>query len=300
LTLSVQGSAILFGVTASIHLGTSSFTATGWNGSFYPAGMQPRDYLSFYAEHFDSVEVDSTFYACPSVNTVSGWFAKTPDNFIFSVKVPQTITHDKVLVDCQPEWKEFLDTMSILGAKLGPIVFQFPFFSRGIFQDRHEFLDRFVPFLKKLPADHKFAVEVRNRNWLDVEFANFLRDHKIAQVLQDRSWMLNPSELKFDPVTADWTYIRWLGNRKEIEAITQIWDKIVVDRTEELSSWVDFCYQTRKRGITVYAYANNHYQGHGPATVQQFIELWHNKGLPEIRKTPGVRKPIVAQRTLFS
>jgi uncharacterized protein YecE (DUF72 family) len=111
--------------------------------------------------------------------------------------------------------------------------------------------------------------------------------------------MPKPSELKFDPVTADWTYIRWLGNRKEIEAVTQIWDKIVVDRTEELSSWVDFCYQIRKRGVTVYAYANNHYQGHGPATVQQFIEIWRNRGLPEIRKTPGVRKPIVAQRTLF-
>jgi hypothetical protein len=62
--------AILFAVTASIRLGTSSFTATGWNGSFYPSGVQSRDYLSFYAEHFDSVEVDSAFYACPSVNTV--------------------------------------------------------------------------------------------------------------------------------------------------------------------------------------------------------------------------------------
>jgi uncharacterized protein YecE (DUF72 family) len=261
--------------------------------------MQSRDYLNFYAEHFDSVEVDSTFYACPSVSTVKGWNSKTPDNFIFAVKVPQTITHDKILVDCDSELKEFLDTMGILGTKLGPIVFQFPFFSRGIFRDRHEFLDRLVPFLKKLPVDHKFAVELRNKNWLDAELANFLRDHQIALVLQDRSWMPNPSELKFDPITADWTYVRWLGNRKEIEAMTQSWDKVVVDRTEELSSWVDFCYQIRKRGVTVYAYANNHFQGHGPATIKQFIGLWREKGLPEIGKTPTV-KPIVAkQHTLF-
>jgi uncharacterized protein YecE (DUF72 family) len=252
--------------------------------------MQSRDYLSFYAEHFDSVEVDSTFYACPSVNTVSGWFAKTPDNFIFSVKVPQTITHDKVLVDCQPELKQFLDTMGFLGTKLGPIVFQFPFFSRGIFKDRREFMDRLVPFLSKLPADHKFALEVRNKNWLDAELANLLRAHKIALVLQDRSLMPGPAELKFDPITADWTYIRWLGNRKGIEAITQTWDKVVIDRTEELSSWVDFCYQVRKRGVIVYAYANNHYQGHGPATIASFVKLWNGKGLPEIEKRPGVFK----------
>jgi uncharacterized protein YecE (DUF72 family) len=251
--------AILSAVTPSIHLGTSSFTATGWNGSFYPSGMPSRDYLSFYAEHFDSVEVDSTFYACPSVNTVKGWNSKTPDNFIFSVKIPQSITHDKVLVDCDSELKEFLGTMGILGPKLGPIVFQFPFFSRGSFQDRHEFLDRLVPFLKKLPTDQKFALELRNKNWLDAELAGLLGDHKIALVLQDRSWMPDPAEVRFDPITAGWTYIRWLGNRKEIEAVTQTWDKVVVDRRKELSNWVDFCHQIERRGVIVYAYANNHY-----------------------------------------
>jgi uncharacterized protein YecE (DUF72 family) len=268
-------------------LGTSSFTASGWEGSFYPRGLKSSDYLTFYAEHFDSVEVDSTFYACPSVKTVSGWFSKTPDNFTFSVKVPKTITHERVLVDCDSELKEFLDTMGILGTKLGPIVFQFPFFGRGIFRDRHEFLDRLVPFLKKLPADRKFALELRNKNWLDAELANLLRDHRIALVLQDRSWMPDPSEMKFDPITTDWTYIRWLGDRKGIEAMTQSWDKVVVDRKQELSSWVDFCYQISKRGVTVYAYANNHYQGHGPATISKFIELWSEKGLPEIGKRPS-------------
>jgi uncharacterized protein YecE (DUF72 family) len=186
--------------------------------------------------------------------------------------------------------------MWILGTKLGPIVFQFPFFSRGTFRDRHEFLDRLLPFLKKLPADHKFAVELRNKAWLDTELANLLRDHRIALVLQDRSWMPNPSELKFDPITADWTYIRWLVNREEIEAVTQTSDKVVVDRVQELSSWVDFCYQIKNRGVTVYAYANNHYQGHGPATISKFVELWAEKGLPKIGKRPSaIRQPRLFQ-----
>jgi uncharacterized protein YecE (DUF72 family) len=117
---------------------------------------------------------------------------RTPNGFVFSVKVPQTITHDKVLVGCDAEIAEFLETMDILGEKLGPIIFQFPFFNRSIFPDRHAFTDRLVPFLKKLPADHKFGIEIRNRDWLNAEFADLSRHHQIALVLQDRSWMPNP------------------------------------------------------------------------------------------------------------
>ena len=140
-----------------ILLGTSSFTASGWAGSFYPKGMRPADYLTFYAQHFPAVEVDSTFYACPSVQTVSNWAGRTPEGFTFAVKVPQSITHEKALAGCDAELAEFLRTMDILGSKLGPIVFQFPFFNKSAFQDRHEFLDRLVPFLAKLPS----CVQVR-------------------------------------------------------------------------------------------------------------------------------------------
>jgi uncharacterized protein YecE (DUF72 family) len=270
----------------AILLGTSSFTATGWDGSFYPRGMRSADYLTFYAEHFHTVEVDSTFYACPAARTVSNWAARTPDDFIFSVKVPQTITHEKVLFDCDAELKQFLETMDILGKKLGPIVIQLPFFSGNVFRDRRGFRDRLVPFLKRLPAAYKFAIEIRNRAWLDGDLANLLRDYSVALVLQDRSRMPSPSELSFDPITADWTYIRWLGDRKSIEAQTAKWDKTVVDRRSELRSWVDYCDQIRKRGVLIYAYANNHFGGHAPATIAQFRDLWRSKGLPEIEKKP--------------
>lgn len=273
---------------APILLGTSSFTATGWEGSFYPKGLRSADYLPFYAQHFHTVEIDATYYACPSVQTVRNWASRTPDGFIFSVKVPQVITHEKVLVNCEAELQQFLETMHLLGEKLGPVVFQFPFFHREVFRDRHEFTDRLVPFLKKLPHGHKVAVEIRNRNWLDAEFANLLRDHKIALVLQDRSWMPSPSELKFDLITADWTYIRWLGDRKAIEERTTIWDKTITDRTDELAMWVDFCYQIMKRGVLVHAYANNHFAGHGPATIEMFRSIWQKRGygaLPRPQRT---------------
>jgi uncharacterized protein YecE (DUF72 family) len=72
-----------------IFLGTSSFTATGWQGSFYPKGMRSRDFLSFYASQFQTVEIDSTFYGTPSAATVTSWNQKTPPDFTFAVKVPQ-------------------------------------------------------------------------------------------------------------------------------------------------------------------------------------------------------------------
>jgi uncharacterized protein YecE (DUF72 family) len=282
-----------------IHLGTSSFTATGWEGSFYPRGLKSSDYLAYYAEHFDSVEVDSTYYACPTAKTVVNWFAKTPDNFIFSVKVPQTITHDKVLVDCDTEWKEFLDTMGLLQHKLGPVVFQFPHFNRAVFRDREPFMQRLVAFLKRLPKDHKFAVELRNKDWLDGDLAYVLARFRVAVVLQDRSWMADPLTLKFDPITSDFTYVRWLGNRKEIEAMVERWDKVVVDRDEELRQWVDLFFKTTKRGITVYAYANNHYQGHGPATIRRVAEFWRERGLPDIAKQFAPKPSRDVQRRLF-
>lgn len=272
-----------------ILLGTSSFTASGWEKSFYPKGMRSADYLPYYAEHFHTVEVDSTFCACPAARTVSNWASRTPQNFIFSVKVPQTITHEKVLVDCHAEFKEFLETMNLLGTKLGPIIFQFPFFNRSAFQNRHDFLDRLIPFLKHLPSGYKFAIELRNRTRLDADLAGLLRDYKLALVLQDRTWMPNPSELDFDAITTDWTYIRWLGDRKSIEQQTATWDRTVIDRTSELKSWVDYCDQIRKRGVLIYAYANNHFGGHGPATIQQFRDLWRSKGLPEIQKPQPLR-----------
>jgi uncharacterized protein YecE (DUF72 family) len=278
-----------------IYLGTSSFTATGWAGSFYPKGLKSAEYLAYYAEHFNTVEIDSTFYACPSPSTVNGWAQKTPDDFIFSVKVPQTITHEKVLVDCDSEFEQFVQTMSILESKLGAMVLQFPYFSSDL--TPVQFQSRLKAFLKNMPSGYKLAVEIRNKSWLNDRLADVLREYKVALVLQDREWMPMPTELaeSFDPITTDWTYIRWLGDRKGIEQITKTWDKTVVDRTSKLSSWVDFCQQVQRRGVTIFAYANNHFGGHAPATVRQFRELWSAKGLPAL---PEPRK--IQQRTSLS
>jgi uncharacterized protein YecE (DUF72 family) len=260
-----------------VRIGTSAFTAAGWEGSFYPKGLPAKDQLSYYAQHFDTVEVDSTYYRIPALSTVKGWAAKTPAGFIFAAKVPQIITHEKVLVDSAGDLKEFLKVMSALGEKLGPLLFQFPYFNIKAFASVNDFLARLVPFLKTLPKGQPFAVEIRNKNWLVPAFVEALRSRGIALALIDQSWMPRPAQWfeKFDPITANFTYVRWLGDRKGIEEQTKVWDRTIVDRGTELSEWAGILGKVAKRQIQIYAYANNHYAGHGPATVEAFRKLWN-------------------------
>jgi uncharacterized protein YecE (DUF72 family) len=266
-----------------ILLGTSSFTATGWQGSFYPKGLRPADYLSYYAQHFDTVEIDSTFYATPNVSVVRSWNAKTPEGFLFAAKVPQEITHKRVLKDCDEEFKVFLTTMEALGEKLGPLLFQFGKFDKYEFKSLDDFLARLVPFLKRLPKGHKFAVEIRNKDWLVPKLADVLREHGVALTLIDQGWMPRPCETKdkFDLITADFTYVRWLGDRKGIEEKTTTWDKVIVDRQGDLSEWVSLLKKIQERRIMILAFANNHYAGFGPGTVDLFRRLWGDDALPK-------------------
>jgi uncharacterized protein YecE (DUF72 family) len=183
---------------------------------------------------------------------------RLPQLFLFAVKVPQVITHEKVLVDCDAEFNEFIEVMDNPGDKLGPLLLQFGFFNSTVFRGVNDFLARLKPFLKKLPRDHKFAVEIRNKAWLVAPFIETLREHGVALALIDQSWMPGAAQWfeKFDPITADFTYVRWLGDRKAIEQQTKVWDKIIVDRSQELSEWADVLGKVYQRKVQIYTYAN--------------------------------------------
>src|SRR5208337_1313431 len=147
--------------------------------------------------------------------------------------------------------------------------FQFGYFNQKAFKTQADFLAVLKPFLKKLPVGYQFALEIRNKNWINAEFADALAERSIALALIDQSWVPRPWELKekFDLVTTDFAYVRWLGDRHGIEKITRVWDRTVVDRTEGLSNWVEI-FKTmvaNKRILKVFAFSNNHYGGSGPA-----------------------------------
>lgn len=242
--------------------------------------MKPSEYLGYYATQFDTVEVDSTFYRSPSEQVVKGWYRKTPAGFLFAAKVPQIITHEKVLRDCDEDLKQFLQAMDCLDEKLGPLLFQFGYFNKKAFPDVKEFLARLGPFLKKLPKGYRFVVEIRNKNWLVPEFVDTVRACQVALALVDHVWMPRPRQLfqNFDPITADFAYVRWIGDRKGIEEKTKTWNKIILDRGPDLAEWVEVLKPVHKRKIQILAFANNHYAGYGPGTIEQFRELWQRAG----------------------
>jgi uncharacterized protein YecE (DUF72 family) len=274
-----------------LRLGTSSFTAEGWEKSFYPTGMQSRDYLFYYATQFDTLEVDATFYRVPAVSTVKGWDAKTPADFLFALKTPQEITHERVLVDADSTMNEFLRVTEPLGEKLGVILLQFPYFNKKAFAGPTEFLARLKTFLEKLPSDRRFAVEIRNKFWLGPPLFDLLRKHNAALALIDHPWMPRPREwfTKGDAVTTDFTYIRWLGDRKGIEELTKTWDKTIVDRTRDLEDWVEACRNFMKRKIRVFAFANNHYGGYAPDTLRIFEKLMEKEKSQVVAGVTGKR-----------
>jgi uncharacterized protein YecE (DUF72 family) len=146
--------------------------------------------------------------------TVEQWRDRTPKGFIFAAKVPQVVTHQKVLIDTESDLKAFLGVMDLLGDKLGPLLLQFPYFNKKAFRGVGFFIERLVPFLKTLPKRYKWAVEVRNKGWLSEKMYSVLRQHGVALALVDHAWMPRPHEYfeMGDPVTADFTYIRWLGD----------------------------------------------------------------------------------------
>jgi uncharacterized protein YecE (DUF72 family) len=109
-----------------IHIGTSGWSYKDWVGNFYPKDLKEQDYLRYYSRQFNTVEIDCTYYGMPRKTSVENWYKSVPDDFIFSPKFPQDITHNSNLTGIDDLFSEFLDRMSILNEKLGPILIQFP------------------------------------------------------------------------------------------------------------------------------------------------------------------------------
>jgi uncharacterized protein YecE (DUF72 family) len=246
------------GQRGALYLGTQGFAFDDWVGPFYVPGTPKASYLETYASHFPTVEIDSTFYAIPRASVVEGWRRRTPDGFRFAAKFPKTITHDMKLKGALPEAQRFVDTMTLLGDKLGVLTLQFAYdFGPESFGE----LDA---FLGALPAGPRYAVEVRNRRWLTPELGEMLSAHGAALVLQDLFYMP-----RMDWTTADFTVIRWLGRRKDISQF----DRIQIDRSKELDTWAHRANRFLAEGLDLFGYFNNHFAGHSPASVRQFLEI---------------------------
>lgn len=249
-------------MTATMRVGTQGWNYDAWVGPFYPEGTRPADFLTVYARAFDTVEVDSTFYAIPAVKTVRGWGQRTPADFLFSLKVPQEITHERRLRNVDDLATEFFDTARELGPKLGPILIQLgPDFGPTE-------LPAVAQFLPKLPRDIRFAIEFRQRGWVHDGVLALLAEHNVALTLTDGRWIQRKQMLQLvTRPTADFRYVRLMGPDQSIVD----YSRIQVDRTRELETWGTALPADDERDAFVYV--NNHFAGHSPQSARELQRL---------------------------
>jgi uncharacterized protein YecE (DUF72 family) len=238
-----------------VHIGTIGWSYDFWKGTFYPPKTPSKNFLAYYSTQFGTVEVDSTFYRVPNAQTVLSWREQTPEDFYFSLKFPQIITHIKRLKNCQNETDTFLNRASLLGPKLGPLLLQFPpNFGTPEFAELEN-------YLQKLPTTYRYAVEVRNKSWLTPEFYQLLKHFNIAL-----AWADSPYMPPLNEKTAGFLYIRWEGNRKVVKG-TQ--SKIEVDRKTDLAAWAQKIKFYSDSDAEVFGYFGKYFSGYPPSDVSQ-------------------------------
>jgi uncharacterized protein YecE (DUF72 family) len=243
-------------------------TKAGGESVFFPRGTKPNEMLALYAEIFDTIEVDSTFYAIPPSSTVEGWYQKTPDRFTFSLKMPQEITHEHSLRASSFEiTDEFCERIKELKEKLGVVLIQLA----PQFEASKENAQNLRKFLERLPRDIRFAVEFRARHWLIDWTYQELEKNKVALCLVEGSWI--PRETTFgaiEKLTTDFAYIRFMGER-DLTAF----DKIYRHQDTNLQIWKAEIEKLKAKDKFVYF--SNFYEGHAPASVNKLKKLFGQK-----------------------
>ncbi len=243
-------------MSATIHIGTQGWSYDDWKGVFYPPGAKQEDRLPFYAEIFDTVELDTTFYHAPRGTIARSWARHTPDTFRFAAKVPRAITHDALLKGVNDALDQFARAMEPLGEKLGPLLVQMPAeFVRS--DETQRDLDQ---FLAGVSDGLRLAVEFRHASWHDDAVFDTLRRHGAALAWTEWRELERRRE-----VTADFLYLRWLGDRRQIE----VYDRVQVDRTDSFEQWEADLKRTFPEVREVFGYFNNHWAGHSPASANE-------------------------------
>jgi uncharacterized protein YecE (DUF72 family) len=242
-----------------LHIGTMGWSYDFWVGKLYPEGTAPKDFLSEYSKHFNTVEIDSTFYRIPSKETVMKWKEQTPADFSFSAKFPRIITHVKMLQECEDEVKVFIERISQLQNKLGPLLLQFP----STLKPEHLHLLR--DFLPALPRKHRLVVEVRNRKLLEDHFYSILKENGVALALVDTPFMPG-----VEVMPGDFAYIRWEGDRRKIKGMQ---GQVEIDRTDSIKEWAKRIKAFLDTSKDVFGYFSKYYSGYPSNDADQLLNF---------------------------
>ena len=235
-----------------VYIGTSGWHYKHWVGTFYPEGMKPADFLAYYLQFFDTVEMNNSFYRLPQEKTFVQWKEAVPENFLFAVKASRFITHMKKLKDPKQNFEPFIQNVDALQEKLGPVLFQLP----PKWKYNHE---RLKAYLTMLPKHYRYTFEFRDPTWYNNAALDLLKQHNIAFCIYELASHLSPLE-----VTADFVYVRLHGPGEKYQGSYN-------DKT--LSVWAERCKDWQKSGKDVFLYFDNDEKGYAAFNARELKVL---------------------------
>ena len=225
----------------AVHIGCSGWVYRHWRGAFYPDDLPQKSWFAHYARHFDTVEINASFYRVPLRKTFEGWRDKAPPGFRYAVKVNRFITHNKKLLDCADVVAEFIDLARLLGPALGPLLYQLP-------PSLHRNDERLAGFLAQLPRDLEHVVEFRHASWYDEGVLALLDSHEVGFVAHDLVGLVSPRW-----ASGRTAYVRFHGTGGKY------WGRYP---DEQIADWAAWLRDQVAAGRSAYAYFNNDIHGH--------------------------------------
>jgi uncharacterized protein YecE (DUF72 family) len=244
---------------APIFIGTCGWVYGAWKGRFYPPTLPDAQRLGYYANRFQTTELNYSFYHVPSAKTYRRWLKVVPPDFLFALKANRVITHVARLRDVQATWSDFVLQAQALGSHLGPILLQFP----PSFRKEHATLAAFLEMSSSAATFLRLAFEFRHASWFTDETYRLLERYGAALCIAD-----GPRFPRVDFVTADFAYFRFHG-RTPPEAP---WYS-----DQELRREVKFIESLARQGIDTYVYFNNDALAHAPSNAARLRELLNER-----------------------
>ncbi len=240
----------------AIYIGTSGWSHDHWRGHFYPQEMSGKQLFEYYCARFRTVEINNSFYRLPSEKTVDAWRDAAPDEFIYSFKASQYITHKKRLINPARYLPRMIDIAGRLGTKLGPILFQLP-------PSFHRKEERLQGLLEALGPEHRYAVEFRDPTWFDEGVRDMLSGRGVAFCIFEFGDLISPRW-----VTADFVYVRLHGpNGPYLGSYSR----------KVLEEWAGLIVSWEKQGKDVFFYFNNDESGFAAQDAAALLEIMENR-----------------------
>ncbi len=278
---------------ARIRLGTCSWKYDSWQGLVY-SDQAKSNYLLEYSKKYDTVEIDQWFWSLfgidkvslPLPNVVDEYATSVPDDFKFTIKVPNsiTLTHFYSKIKTQPLeinpyflsaelFDTFLNSLKLMHPKIGLLMFQFEYLNKQKMTSQSEFIEKFSGFIENCDPDFTYCIEIRNPYYLNKKYFEFLQQYKLGHVFLQGYFMPDIAQIyqKFWSLIETISAIRLHGpNRSDIEEKSKgDWSKIYEPKDDELSRIIKIIEEIRSKNLDVYVNVNNHYEGSAPLTIEK-------------------------------